>query len=276
MHDMTEIRRLERVRRDFVANVSHELRTPITVIRANAETLLDGALDDRERGPKFVEAMHRSAERLTRLVADLLDLSRIEAGHYVTELQPVSVARVVEGILEGLEGKAIERQIEIAADVDDRLEVEAASMGLSQVLQNLLDNAIKYTPTGGHIVVRTRATEDVVRIEIEDDGPGIEPHHRERIFERFYRVDTGRSRAMGGTGLGLSIVRHLAEQMNGRVGVEPGARRGSVFWVELQSPSRGRHGDDDGGDDELDATDSSTDDGSPVLAVASSSLAMKR
>ena len=272
MHDMTEIRRLERVRRDFVANVSHELRTPITVIRANAETLLDGALEDRERGPKFVEAMHRSAERLSRLVADLLDLSRIEAGHFVTELQPVRVARVVDGILEGLEAKAIEQQVDVAGEVDDRLVVQAASMGLSQVLQNLLDNAIKYTPAGGHVIVRARAVNDVVRIEVEDDGPGIEPHHRERIFERFYRVDTGRSRAMGGTGLGLSIVRHLAEQMNGRVGVDPGARRGSIFWIELQAVPPVQDADED---DDLD-TDSTSDPPSPLLAATSSSLAMKR
>ena len=245
MHDMTEIRRLERVRRDFVANVSHELRTPITVIRANAETLLDGALEDRERGPKFVEAMHRSAERLSRLVADLLDLSRIEAGQYVADLQPVNVARIVDGVVEGLEAKANEQDVAVATDIDGRLVVQAASMGLNQVLQNLLDNAIKYTPGGGHVVVRAARTADAVRIEVEDDGPGIEPHHRERIFERFYRVDTGRSRAMGGTGLGLSIVKHLAEQMAGRVGVEAGARRGSIFWIELPVASTGHREDDE-------------------------------
>lgn len=277
MHDMTEIRRLERVRRDFVANVSHELRTPITVIRANAETLLDGALEDRERGPKFVEAMHRSAERLSRLVADLLDLSRIEAGQYVADLKPVNVAVTVEGVVEALEAKAIEQQVEIATAIDDALVVQATTMGLSQVLQNLLDNAIKYTPNGGHVVVRAARQRDVVRIEVEDDGPGIEPHHRARIFERFYRVDTGRSRAMGGTGLGLSIVKHLAEQMKGRVGVEPGARRGTVFWLELTAPVTGQDADDDD-EDEDDDDDATTarGDQSPLVAAASSSLAMKR
>jgi len=243
MHDMTEIRRLERVRRDFVANVSHELRTPITVIRANAETLLDGALEDRERGPKFVEAMHRSAERLSRLIEDLLDLSRIEAGHYAATLHPIDLQRVIEATLDGLETKAAARDIAITNQVDTRLVVQAEATALSQVLQNLLDNAIKYTLAGGHVTIRAGRRGDLVRIEVEDDGPGIEPHHRERVFERFYRVDTGRSREMGGTGLGLSIVKHIVEQMKGQVGVEPADRRGSIFWVEL--PSADRSGDDD-------------------------------
>ncbi|MEZ4439007.1 MAG: ATP-binding protein [Polyangiaceae bacterium] len=233
MHDMTEIRRLERMRRDFVANVSHELRTPIAIIRANAETLLDGAIDDEQRAPEFVEAMHRSAERLNNLIGDLLDLSRIEAGSYATRLETLSVDVALETTLDALTAKAEGRRIELAVSADPDLFLRADRTALGQILLNLVDNAIKYSDAGGHVMLRARRVGPLVRIEVEDDGPGIEPHHRRRIFERFYRVDPSRSRDIGGTGLGLSIVRHLAEQMHGQVGVEAAPRRGSLFWVEL-------------------------------------------
>jgi two-component system, OmpR family, phosphate regulon sensor histidine kinase PhoR len=233
MHDVTEVRRLERMRRDFVANVSHELRTPLAVLQANAETLLDGALDDHERAPTFVEAMQRNAERLGRIIADLLDLSRIEAGQYATHPVNVPVASVLDATLDSIDERASQKRIEIAHAVDPELNVYADGTALGQVLQNLIDNAIKYTPAEGHVAIRAERRDDRVRIEVEDDGPGIEPRHRRRVFERFYRVDAGRSRQVGGTGLGLSIVRHLSEQMSGTVGVEPAPGGGSIFWVEL-------------------------------------------
>jgi two-component system phosphate regulon sensor histidine kinase PhoR len=236
MHDITEVRRLERVRRDFVANVSHELRTPISVIRANAETLLDGALEDSERAGGFVEGIHRSSERLSLLIADLLDLSRIEAGHYATDIKSVTVRDAVDAVVDGLVSEA-RRSVEVVNEVDDGASVLADTTGLSQILQNLLDNAIKYAPEDGHVWVRAMPSNDVVRIEVQDDGPGIEPHHRRRVFERFYRIDPGRSRQLGGTGLGLSIVKHLAEGMGGSVGVEAAPERGSLFWVELPRAS---------------------------------------
>lgn len=232
MHDVTEIRRLERVRRDFVANVSHELRTPVSVIRANAETLLDGAIDDRERARDFVEGIHRSSERLSLLIADLLDLSRIEAGQYATDIRSVAVRRAVEAAVDGLVANN-NRSVSVINEVGDETSVRADTVGLNQILQNLLDNAIKYVPDDGHVWVRATPSNDVIRIEVQDDGPGIEPHHRRRVFERFYRIDPGRSREIGGTGLGLAIVKHLAERMGGTVGVEAAPERGSLFWVEL-------------------------------------------
>ena len=234
MHDVTETRRVERMRRDFVANVSHELRTPVSVIRAGAETLLDGGLDDTARAPSFVAAIHRNAERLGRLIADLLDLSRIEAGGYELKLGPVRLKPAVDGTCEALAAKADERSITVAVDMSEDLTVRADATALGQIVQNFLDNAIKYAPEGGHVSVRASVVEPAsVRVEVEDDGPGIEPKHRERVFERFYRIDPGRSRELGGTGLGLSIVRNLAESMGGRVGMKPAEGNGSVFWLEL-------------------------------------------
>jgi two-component system, OmpR family, phosphate regulon sensor histidine kinase PhoR len=233
MHDVTQLRQLERVRRDFVANVSHELRTPVSVIRANAETLLESALADTARAPRFVEGIHRSAERLSNLISDLLDLSRIEAGQYATEIVEVPVRPAVDAVVDGLIARANARHIDVKNEVDSTEAALADSTGLSQILQNLLDNAIKYAPEAGHVWVRAVRHDDRLRIEVEDDGPGIEPHQRERVFERFYRIDPGRSRELGGTGLGLSIVKHLAEQMGGKVGVEAAPKRGSLFWIDL-------------------------------------------
>jgi two-component system phosphate regulon sensor histidine kinase PhoR len=236
MHDVTEVQRLERVRRDFVANVSHELRTPVSIIRANAETLLDGALSDTERAPKFVDAIHRNAERLTALITDLLDLATLESGAVELKLVPVMMDEVVDAALESASDRAAERGISLTTDVRSNIAARADATALRQILQNLLDNAIKHTPDGGCIQIRAQPDEEdeeTVRVEVEDDGSGVEPQHRKRVFERFYRVDPGRSRQLGGTGLGLSIVKHWVESMGGRVGMKPATERGSVFWVEL-------------------------------------------
>ncbi|MGF1508677.1 MAG: ATP-binding protein [Myxococcota bacterium] len=233
MHDVTEMRRLELVRKDFVANVSHELRTPVSIIRANAETLLDGALDDPERARSFVEALHRNSERLSRIIADLLDLSRIEAGRYQFELGPVRLEGAMRRAVEAVEPKAEHRDIKVEVSMHQDISLWADAKALDQVLLNLLDNSIKYTPEGGHVAVRAEQKGGLVRIEVQDDGPGIKAQHRARIFERFYRIDPGRSRDMGGTGLGLAIVKHFVESMRGAVGVEPAFPRGSIFWVTL-------------------------------------------
>ncbi|MEL6184249.1 MAG: ATP-binding protein [Myxococcota bacterium] len=233
MHDVTDVRRLENIRKDFVANVSHELRTPVSIVQANAETLLDGALADPKRARTFVEALHRNAERLSRIIADLLDLSRLEAGRYRFEMATVDVAESIEHAVEAVNARARSRDQQIEISVPDSQEVRADPKALEQVLLNLLENAIKYTPDGGHIAVRAEELGEQVRIEVQDDGPGIKPEHRARIFERFYRIDPGRSRDMGGTGLGLAIVKHFAESMRGRVGVEPAFPRGSIFWLTL-------------------------------------------
>ena len=233
MHDVTEIRRLERIRRDFVANVSHELRTPVSIIRLNAETLLDGALERPEVARKFLEAQMRNADRLAALVSDLLEISRIEAGTYEIHPDFIRVAPIVERIVESVQQIAEEKTLRVSCEVAADLRAWADVQALEHVLLNLVDNAVKYTPTGGQIKVRARAEGERVRIEVEDNGPGIEPRHRARIFERFYRVDKGRSREVGGTGLGLAIVKHLAESMDGSVGVGPATPQGSIFWVIL-------------------------------------------
>jgi two-component system phosphate regulon sensor histidine kinase PhoR len=233
LHDVTEIRKLEGMKRDFVANVSHELRTPVAIIRANAETLLDGALDDKTRGRDFVEAMLRHADRLSGLISDLLDLSRIEAGRYGVKLQPVRVRAALQRVVELADRHVRDKGHAVSIDAPDALWVEADPRALEQIFTNLVDNAIKYTPPGGRLLLRAAPSARGVRVEVEDDGPGIEPRHRDRIFERFYRVDPGRSRDVGGTGLGLSIVKHLAEAMGGAVGVDAAPVRGSLFWLEL-------------------------------------------
>jgi two-component system phosphate regulon sensor histidine kinase PhoR len=233
LEDVTTVRRLETVRRDFVANVSHELRTPVAVIRANAETLLAGAKDDPVMGPKLIDGLHRNAERLARILADLLDLSRLDAGQYRMDLTAVAVKAITEQSLTAVEPQATAREVVIDVQVPDGLMVKADPKALDQIFVNLIDNAVKYTRAKGHVWVEARATDNDVRIEVRDDGPGISDKHRERVFERFYRADPSRSREAGGTGLGLSIVKHLVESMGGAVGVEPNTPNGSIFWLRL-------------------------------------------
>lgn len=236
--DVTEIRRLERVRRDFVANVSHELRTPISVIKANAETLLCGALEDEILGRQFVDAVMRHADRLERIVADLLDISRIEAGRYPLEIETPQLADIVGSVMETVQVEARKKSIEVKSLVEPNVVLQADRKALEHILINLVSNAVKYTGNDGHVEIGAVVSETGVRVEIQDDGPGIDPKHRPRIFERFYRADPGRSRDMGGTGLGLSIVKHLIEAMEGDVGLDPRSPHGSVFWFKLPGSAR--------------------------------------
>jgi two-component system phosphate regulon sensor histidine kinase PhoR len=235
MLDVTEMRRLEAVRRDFVANVSHELRTPISIIRANAETLIDGALTDPERGPGFAHAIMRSSERLGRIVADLLDLSRIESGQIPLRLRPLAIADVAFRVVDSLQIQARARSIVLSQDVAEELEPLCDEDALEQILTNLVENAIKYSQPGARVQVHAAAEGARVRIDVADDGPGIEQRHSQRIFERFYRVDPGRSRDMGGTGLGLSIVKHLVEAQQGTVELLDNEPQGCVFRVWLRA-----------------------------------------
>ena len=246
MTDLTALRRLETVRRDFVANVSHELRTPVGVILASAETLLDGALEDVEHARGFVEALHRNAERLARLISDLLDLSRIEAGQF--EMKPINLNLhdAVEHVVDQLGSKAERKNITLENGVGAGVRAHVDPKALDQVLVNLMDNAIKYSMEGCRVRAWVAAEEGRVRISVEDNGPGLEPGHRERVFERFYRVDPGRSREMGGTGLGLSIVKHLVEHMGGEVGVETANPKGARFYFTVpearMAPATGESG----------------------------------
>lgn len=239
LRDVTELRKLETMRRDFVANVSHELRTPVSIISANVETLAGGALSDPVRSQEFLGAVQRNAERLSRLVNELLDLSRIEAGSYEVDLKPMTAEAPVGAVLDLLETRALGRGLTFEVQVEDDLEFVADGRSLEHVLVNLVDNAIKYTPKGGIIGLEARRAEGSAIFEVWDTGPGVPESHRARLFERFYRVDPGRSRDMGGTGLGLSIVKHLVEAMHGEVSMRAREGGGSVFWVKLPAtPSR--------------------------------------
>jgi two-component system phosphate regulon sensor histidine kinase PhoR len=232
--DVTEIRRLEMIRRDFVANVSHELRTPVTAIRSAAETVRGAAARDPVAATRFLDIIERNAERLHLLVEDLLDLSRIESKELRLNVEPVELSEFVPYVLSLLRGKAEKRGIELSADVPrDEHWVRADRRALEQVLLNLVDNAVKYCPEGSHVKVRAETRGDFVELAVEDDGQGIESKHLSRIFERFYRVDAGRSRDVGGTGLGLSIVKHMVESLGGDVRVTSEVGKGTTFFFTV-------------------------------------------
>ncbi|QRO01056.1 histidine kinase [Archangium violaceum] len=232
-HDVTELRHLEKVRKDFVANVSHELRTPITAIRGYAETLQGGALKDPNVAPKMVDIIHRQSERLSELVEDLLELSRLESREVTLKVTDVPLAVAASRAAEVVRPKAQGKNITLELNVPQGLVGRGDERGLEQVLLNLLDNAVKYTPEGGRVFVTASQEDGRCVVHVRDTGVGIEPKHLARIFERFYRVDKGRSRDMGGTGLGLSIVKHLLSAMGGEVKVESQPNEGSTFTIFL-------------------------------------------
>ncbi len=234
LHDISELRRLERVRRDFVANVSHEFKTPLTAIQGFAETLLGGALDDKAHRTHFVEIIRDHSARLARLTDDLLKLSFIEAGKLELEFAPVNVIALIEACAETTRLKAEQKQLTLAVECDSALpQVRGDARRLAEVLQNILDNAVQYTPLGGSISVRAAVEGGQVRIAVRDTGIGIPQEDQQRIFERFYRVDAARSREAGGTGLGLSIAKHLVEAHGGLIEVESEVGRGSTFSILL-------------------------------------------
>lgn len=251
-YDITELRRLERVRKDFVANVSHELRTPLTTIKGCAATLADGALDDKEAARRFVQMINNHADRLHNLVEDILDLSRIESGTVPLEIHVHLLREVVDSVVGQIRPLAAEKTLDITVDLPENIRVQCDRKLIEQALLNLLDNAIKYTSEGGQIYIQTRdpnhARDEVshssqplaqtkkqrIALEVKDTGIGIPLSAMDRIFERFYRVDKGRSRAMGGTGLGLSIVRHIMDAHGERVYVKSEQGKGSTFGLTLQ------------------------------------------
>lgn len=234
LHDVTELRRLERVRQDFVANVSHEFKTPLTAIQGFAETLLGGAIEDDKNNRRFLEIIRDHAAQLARVTNDLLKLARIEAGKLEVQLGPVNIVDVVEMCAETTLLRANRKGIAFEADIPaDLPPVRADARLLREVVQNLLDNAVQYTPSGGKIVVETAVGDRDVTVAVTDTGIGIPLADQERIFERFYRVDAARSREEGGTGLGLSIARHIVETLGGRLSVESEVGRGSRFSFSI-------------------------------------------
>jgi two-component system, OmpR family, phosphate regulon sensor histidine kinase PhoR len=235
LHDTSELRRLERLRQEFVANVSHELKTPLSVIKLCGETLLGGGVDDEHRG-RFLARIVGQAERLHALILDLLSLARIESGDEAFDLRAVPVRAAVEACLERHRPRAEARRQTLLPEpppADADLAVWADEDAVDHILDNLLDNAVKYTPEGGHVRVGWRREGDQVHLTVADDGIGIPAADLPRVFERFYRVDKARSRELGGTGLGLSIVKHLAQALNGQVRVESTVGVGSAFEVVL-------------------------------------------
>ncbi|MFQ5457242.1 MAG: ATP-binding protein [Myxococcota bacterium] len=232
--DVTETRRLEKMRSDFIANVSHELKTPLTAIRGYAETLSETPPGDPAQSLNFLRTILRHANRLSALVDDLLELSRIEGGEAPLNPEPVELAPCVNRVLQAVAPGARRRNVSFTAAIDDSLPaIHADPRALETILSNLVNNAAKYADEGGHVTVRARAEEGTVRIEVADSGPGIPPEHLPRLFERFYRVDASRSREQGGTGLGLAIVKHLCQALGGRAEVDSAPGRGSVFGVVL-------------------------------------------
>lgn len=235
VRDVTELRHLEAMRRDFVANASHELRTPVSTIRGLAETLADGALHDPQAAAKFVDGLNRQAIRLSDLIDDLLDLARLESGKLRLTPATLSLPTVLAPLVEAHRQAAEAKELTLRAEFDDELQVFADPKALEMIAGNLLDNAIKYTPPRGTVRIHATREGPIVRVSVEDSGPGIAPHHLPRIFERFYRVDAGRARDVGGTGLGLSIAKHLAQQSGGDLGVDSRPGQGSTFFVRLPS-----------------------------------------
>ena len=234
LHDITELRRLERVRQDFVANVSHEFKTPLTAIQGFAETLLGGALEDEKNNRRFLAIIRDHAARLGRLTDDLLKLARIEAGKLEVQYQPVSVAELVEGCAATTLFKASRRNIALNLSYPPELPAIRGDAGLlREVLQNLLDNAVQYTSPGGRVDLSAATRDHEAVITVADTGIGIPLADQERIFERFYRVDAARSREVGGTGLGLSIAKHIVEAHGGRLWVESTVGAGSQFHFSI-------------------------------------------
>jgi two-component system phosphate regulon sensor histidine kinase PhoR len=234
LHDITALRKLERIRRDFVATVSHEFRTPLTAIQGFAETLIGGAIDDPHNRERFLGIILEHSRRLARLTEDLLKLSQMDAEKLELEIRPVSVAQLVEACFETAERRATEKELHLARNLPSQLpDVAADSRRIQEVLQNLLDNAIQYTLPGGRIVLSAEARNDEVVFTVADTGIGIPQADQPRIFERFYRVDVARSREAGGTGLGLSIARHLVEAHGGKIWVESELAAGSKFHFSI-------------------------------------------
>ena len=235
LRDLTESKRLEVARRDFVANASHELRTPVSAIVAAIETLQDSGLSLPAAAEPFLDILARHADRLRRLTETMLDLSRLESGEWRLERVPVELAPLVAQALELVRERAVAKNIALSHTVPPGLRATADRRALEQVLVNLLDNAVKYTVPGGRVALFAKPVnenDESIEVSVTDTGPGIEPRHLGRLFERFYRADPGRARREGGTGLGLSIVKHLVQAQKGEVGVETSAE-GSRFWIRL-------------------------------------------
>lgn len=232
-YEITKIERLERVRQEFLSNISHELRTPLTSIMAFVETLEDGAIDDKENNRRFLGVIRRNSERMHALIADILELSMIESGNVSIDVRQVNLGHMVDEVFASLSSKAAEKEVSLKNLVPIDSRVTADPGRLEQMLTNLIDNAIKFNRKNGSVTVSLESDDDMRRIAVEDTGEGIVPEHVDRIFERLYRVDRGRTREVGGTGLGLAIVKHLARLHGGEISVHSQLGVGTRFVIEL-------------------------------------------
>lgn len=234
-HDVTRLRQLEHTRREFVANVSHELRTPLSMIKGYVETLLEGARNDPDQATRFLQIIDKHADRLTYLIEDLLTISKLESGQIVMNAQRVNLREQGQRVVEDLRARAAEKHVTVENQLPPDLWALADADRLQQVLFNLVENAIKYGHRQqGRVVIDARELpEDKLQVWVQDDGPGVPPEARERVFERFFRVDKARSRETGGTGLGLAIVKHIVQAHGGKVWLESHLGQGSTFYFTL-------------------------------------------
>ena len=236
LQDITEEKKVETIKRDFVANVSHELRTPLASIKGYSETLLDGGMDDRKTLAEFLRVIDRHATRMSRLIDDLLVLSRLESHQMTIVAAPIDLGELVSSTVKGFDKQARDKGITLSVLVPEDLPKALGDRDrLEQVMVNLLDNAIKYTPSGGSVSVSACQESTAVRVDVGDTGIGIPAEDISRIFERFYRVDKARSHELGGTGLGLAIVKHIIQGHNGRLHVESRPGKGSVFSFSIKA-----------------------------------------
>lgn len=230
LHDITNLQKLENLRREFVANVSHELKTPITSIKGFAETLIEGAKNDEPSLDMFLNIILKESNRIESLVTDLLDLSHIEQQKEL-EINYMNLSELAINIIDNLQTQAQNKRIKIQSEIEKDVIIEAHENKIAQVITNLLSNAINYSSEDNKVIVRVYRNDNKVYLEIQDYGIGISETDQKRIFERFYRVDKARSRDSGGTGLGLSITKHIVEAHNGRIDVKSEPGKGSIFKV---------------------------------------------
>ena len=234
VHDITQLRSLDSMRRDFISNLSHELRTPVSVIRANSETLIDSALEDKKQAKIFAKAILHNAERLTDMVSSLLDLSRIEYGELKLNFEEIDLNRFFEKYTQSIISLSKKKNIDIKYLPNHKGSVSADFQAIERIMNNLVDNAIKYSEKGSEITISTsNEGNDYIKVAVEDNGEGISPEDQDQIFSRFFRTASARATDNQGSGLGLAIVKHLVNNLNGEVGLESKPEKGSIFWFTV-------------------------------------------
>jgi two-component system phosphate regulon sensor histidine kinase PhoR len=233
LHDITQLRQLNSMRRDFISNLSHELRTPVSVIRANSETLLDGALENKKDAKVFSKAILHNAERLSSMVADLIDLSRIDYGDLKFNVTTINLDSFIDSFIASMESVTKKKSISLIYTSNHSSLIKADSQALERVMNNLIDNAFKYSPKDSLIEISTSENNEYIKVMVSDNGSGIAKSDQVYIFDRFYRTASARASDNQGSGLGLAIVKNLINSLNGEVGVNNRSEGGTVFWFTL-------------------------------------------